>query len=187
LPDLFKIISELPLNDHDMPLSNTIKEFKTAITDKDIKFNVRINTINLLDDFTVFAFSQDELLDFEMHGNSTIGQDKITHANHEKFRISLVELMQGCIQIWRTHTKTNRIELAEASGFWNVSIEDGRLRTRALDRYLDLKHLPAKPRWRQVVKTAHYILSEHSIDIKNRERLDGLLVAFMKTQKNHLE
>jgi tetratricopeptide (TPR) repeat protein len=72
----------------------------------------------------------------------------------------LVDLMLNSLQIWEATTKTSRIELAEKSGIWRVSIDDGRLRTRSLDRYLTIKTLPKKPRWREVLRTAHFILAE---------------------------
>lgn len=72
----------------------------------------------------------------------------------------LVDLMLNSLQIWETTTKTSRIELAEKSGIWRVSIDDGRLRTRSLDRYLAIKTLPKKPRWREVLRTAHFVLAE---------------------------
>ena len=187
MPDLFNITSELPLNDHDMPLSVTINDFEVTIEGNVVKFNIQINTINLLDDFTIFAFGNDELPNFETQLVNATVNERTNKITQDDYRCSLVELMQNCVRIWNAHTQTNRIELAEASGFWNVSIDDGRLRTRAMDRYLDLKHLPINPRWRQVVKTAHYILAEHPVDSVNREKLNALLEAFMNAKKLLLE
>ena len=65
-----------------------------------------------------------------------------------------------------------RIELAEASGVWRVTIDDGRLRTRAMDRYLSLETIPERPRWREVLRTAYYVLAECEMDAERRIRLE---------------
>jgi tetratricopeptide (TPR) repeat protein len=186
LPELFALTNELPLNDHDLPHSNLISGFEINVNGENIKFNIRVNTINLLDDFTVFAIGNDKWATMNEQLVSVGNQDLIIQENNNNFRSALVDLMQGCLEIWSRYTKTNRIELAEASGFWNVSIDDGRLRTRALDRYLDRRHLPANPRWRSVVKTAHYILSEVDIDATSRDELNHLLGNFTNNKKEFM-
>ena len=78
----------------------------------------------------------------------------------------LVELMITCIETWQNSTASDSIDLAEKSGLWLVDIDSGRLRTRTMDRYTDIKKIPDIPRWRQVVKTAHYILSNCKLNIQ---------------------
>lgn len=73
-----------------------------------------------------------------------------------------VQVMQQSLAMWELATGKSRIELAEQSGIWRVSIDDGRIRTRSFDRYLALKTLPKQPRWREVVRTAHFVLAQCS-------------------------
>ncbi|WP_395377316.1 tetratricopeptide repeat protein [Marinicella sp. W31] len=85
---------------------------------------------------------------------------------------ALVELMMTCIETWQRSTDTESIDLAEKSGLWLIDIDSGRLRTRTMDRYTDIKKIPRIPRWRQVVKTAHYILSNCKLNIQERQLLN---------------
>ncbi len=93
------------------------------------------------------------------------------------FHQLLVDLMISSLENWETATHSSRIELAEQSGIWRVSIDDGRLRTRSLDRYLSLKTLPKKPRWREVVRTAHFVLAECQLDTATKSSLEEKLAA----------
>ncbi len=88
-----------------------------------------------------------------------------SHANHnllhtEKFHERLVDLMLSSLELWELSTQSTRIELAENSGIWRVSIDNGRLRTRSMDRYLTLRLLPKKPRWKEMLRTANFVLNE---------------------------
>jgi two-component system sensor histidine kinase ChiS len=78
----------------------------------------------------------------------------------DAFRKALVELMLGSIEAWESATATNRIELAEKSRIWRINIDDGRLRARAMERYLSVSKLPRNPRWRDVLRTAYYVLGQ---------------------------
>ena len=80
-------------------------------------------------------------------------------AVREAFRRSLVELMLATLEAWERATGTGRLELAEKSRIWRVNIDDGRLRARALERYLAVSKLPRNPRWRDVLRSAYYVLS----------------------------
>ncbi|RFF31545.1 tetratricopeptide repeat protein [Wenzhouxiangella sediminis] len=77
-----------------------------------------------------------------------------------EFRQDLVELMAGSLETWERATGKTRVDLAESSGIWRVTIDEGRLRTRAMDRYLSLAQLPKQPRWREVLRTAYFVLGE---------------------------
>lgn len=77
-----------------------------------------------------------------------------------EFRQHLVELMADSLDVWERSTGKTRVDLAESSGIWRVTIDEGRLRTRAMDRYLSLAHLPKQPRWREVLRTAYFVLGE---------------------------
>ncbi|WP_074870732.1 tetratricopeptide repeat protein [Lysobacter enzymogenes] len=78
----------------------------------------------------------------------------------EGFRRALVELMLGAIEAWERGTGTSRLELAEKSRIWRVNIDDGRLRARALERYLAVSRLPRNPRWRDVLRSAYFVLGK---------------------------
>ena len=54
-------------------------------------------------------------------------------------------------------------------------IDDGRLRTRTFDRYLRLEQLPKIPRWREVVRTAYFVLSNPEIEPETRHALEAEL------------
>lgn len=95
------------------------------------------------------------------------------------FRLALVELMLAVIEAWERNTGKNRIELAERSRIWRINIDDGRLRARAMERYLSLSRLPQNPRWRDVLRLAYYVLGECTLDTAERDdlqrRVDGVL------------
>jgi two-component system, sensor histidine kinase ChiS len=91
------------------------------------------------------------------------------------FRHCLVELMQASLEAWERHTRKTRIDLAEASGVWRITIDDGRLRVRAMDRYLGLDTLPERPRWREVLRTAYFVLAELDLAADQRRRLEAMI------------
>ena len=99
---------------------------------------------------------------------------------HDEFRQHLVDLMRSCLELWERITRSTRIELAERSGIWRVTIDDGRLRTRTLDRYLALDTLPARPRWREAVRTAYFVLAECPLEPGQREQLESRLRAVLE-------
>jgi tetratricopeptide (TPR) repeat protein len=96
----------------------------------------------------------------------------------------LVMTMLDCINIWEKSTKTNKVELADRSQIWTISIDSGRLRTRSLDKYLHVKKLPDNPRWRNVVKTCHFILSECNLSNDDRTLLTSHLDRIMQVIKS---
>lgn len=93
----------------------------------------------------------------------------------QRFREQLVALMQASLNAWERATRRTRIDLAEASGVWRLTVDDGRLRVRTMDRYLSLESLPERPRWREVLRTAYFVLAEHRIDAAARQRLEQLV------------
>ncbi len=98
----------------------------------------------------------------------------------EDFRRALVELMLSSLEAWERATGSGRLELAEKSRIWRVAVDDGRVRARAMERYLGLSRLPQNPRWRDVVRTGYYVLEHCPMDTDVRERLqrqvDAVLV-----------
>ena len=89
------------------------------------------------------------------------------------YREALVKVMQDCHYYWQKVTGESIIDLAEKSRIWSVSIDNGRLRTRSMNRYLSLDKLPSNPRWRQVARTAYFVLSKVSADDEARDALEA--------------
>jgi PAS domain S-box-containing protein len=96
-----------------------------------------------------------------------------------EFRRSLVELMLAVIDTWERATGSSRLELAEKSRIWRVAIDDGRLRARAMERYLTVAKLPHNPRWRDVLRSAYFVLGQCTMEAETREdlqrRVDAVL------------
>jgi PAS domain-containing protein len=92
-----------------------------------------------------------------------------------EYRQQLVTLMRSALHTWEVTTQKTKIELAEESKIWAVSIDDGRLRTRTFDRYLRLEQLPKVPRWREVIRTAYFVLSNPAIEAETRSTLEAEL------------
>lgn len=90
-----------------------------------------------------------------------------------QYREALVKVMQDCHYYWQKVTGESIIDLAEKSRIWSVSIDNGRLRTRSMNRYLSLDKLPSNPRWRQVARTAYFVLSKVSHDEEARMALES--------------
>lgn len=96
-----------------------------------------------------------------------------------EFRRSLVELMLAVIDTWERATGSSRLELAEKSRIWRVAIDDGRLRARAMERYLTVAKLPHNPRWRDVLRSAYFVLGQCAMEAQTRDdlqrRVDAVL------------
>ncbi len=91
--------------------------------------------------------------------------------------------MVEAVDIWNRHTGKNRLDLAENSKVWTVTNDNGTLRTRSMDKYLSLKNIPANPRWRKVVRTCHFILSDSNLNNTDREILNNNLNQIMQVIK----
>jgi len=96
-------------------------------------------------------------------------------SSESEYRQQLVTLMRSALHTWEVTTQKSKIELAEESNIWAVNIDDGRLRTRTFDRYLRLEQLPKVPRWREVVRTAYFVLSNPTIEPETRALLEAEL------------
>lgn len=120
-------------------------------------------------------------------GSAEAGADEESTADdanaadpRQAFRRALVELMLAVVDAWERSTGHNRIELAERSRIWRVNIDDGRLRARAMERYLALSKLPQNPRWRDVLRSAYFVLGQcerMSVDAREdlQRRVDAVL------------
>lgn len=89
-------------------------------------------------------------------------------ASQQAFRRALVELMLAVVDAWERSTGQGRLEMAEKSRIWRVTIDDGRLRARAMERYLNLSKLPQNPRWRDVLRSAYFVLGQCELDASTR-------------------
>ncbi len=92
-------------------------------------------------------------------------------AMREEFRRALVELMLAVVDTWERTTGSSRLELAEKSRIWRITVDDGRLRVRAMERYLTLSKLPHNPRWRDVLRSAYFVLGQSTMEAPAREEL----------------
>lgn len=97
------------------------------------------------------------------------------HDLNRQFRENIVDLMILSVQCWEQCTKKNKIELAEKSNIWRISVDDGRLRVRSMDRYLRVDKLPKVPRWHDVLKTAYFVLDTVNCDLPIKKKLEQSL------------
>ncbi|HEX7025926.1 MAG TPA: hypothetical protein VF268_01655, partial [Gammaproteobacteria bacterium] len=97
------------------------------------------------------------------------------HNLNRKFRENIVDLMILSVQCWEQCAKKNKIELAEESKIWRISVDGGRLRVRSMDRYLCVTKLPKMPRWRDVLKTAYFVLDSVKCDSPIKKKLEKSL------------
>lgn len=99
--------------------------------------------------------------------------------SREGFHAALVALMLSAVDAWERSMGLNRLELAERSRIWRVSIDDGRLRARTMDRYLSLAKFPQNPHWRDVLRTAYYVLAQCPLDESARTELQRCVEAVL--------
>lgn len=98
--------------------------------------------------------------------------------NDNEFKADLCELMNLSLTLWEDSTGESKVELAQQSRLWRVTLDGGSCKTRTLDKYLSVTHIPANPRWRIVIKTVNFVLEA----VKNhpkREQLIALKETFM--------
>ena len=75
-------------------------------------------------------------------------------------RQQLVSMMKLALYIWEESPNRTRIDLAELSGVWRVTLDGGTPKTRTLNKYLSIETLPTNPRWRKVLQTVNYVLEQ---------------------------
>ncbi|TQV86469.1 tetratricopeptide repeat protein [Aliikangiella coralliicola] len=139
------------------------REVKFSLNNAPYEFEMCVTSVNREEPVTILIIS-DSVSDSEMIPITAL----IPAAG---FHQQLVDLMLSSVEAWEISTRSTRIELAEKSGIWRVSIDDGRLRTRSMDRYMSLKLLPKKPRWREVLRTAHFVLAECELESGTKQSL----------------
>ena len=90
-------------------------------------------------------------------------------------RAKLVALLARSLALWEFHTGRTKADLAEQSRAWRVYIDGGTAKTRTLDKYLSLKTLPARPRWRQVLRTAGFVINHCELAEEEHAELSALI------------
>jgi len=93
----------------------------------------------------------------------------------QTYRRLLVDSMNDSIELWTQATGLGKIDFAEQSSIWRVYMDRSSLQTRTLDKYFLEETLPAKPRWRDVLRTGNYIIKHINslLDERLKERLIG--------------
>jgi hypothetical protein len=93
-------------------------------------------------------------------GDGADGNDEPPHPldMDDGYRRSLVEVMILALDCWQRSRHKGKVELAEESNLWRVYMDRSSLQTRTMDKYFLVETLPRNPRWRDVVRTAEYVL-----------------------------
>lgn len=87
----------------------------------------------------------------------------------------IVKTLRTALITWERYTHKTKADLAEESHCWRVYIDGATAKTRTLDKYLSVKTLPAKPRWRAVIKTANYVLDHCEMSEEDLNELYDLV------------
>lgn len=74
------------------------------------------------------------------------------------FLALLVETMNLSLLIWEESSSKSKIQFAEESKLWKVTLDGSTAKTRTLDKYFSITTIPKNPRWKNVINTANFIL-----------------------------
>lgn len=89
-----------------------------------------------------------------------------------------VRIMLCALECWES-TGRVKADLAEQSGIWSAYIEkNGYVRTQTLDRYLSKETLPARPRWKNIIATAEFVMAQSPKNSPLRTKLERALSQF---------
>lgn len=88
----------------------------------------------------------------------------------------LVQLMNSSLRHWESTTGKTKVDLAEESRIWKAYLDRGTWKTRTLDKYLALETLPKKPRWREVIRTANFVLSNCNPGADAKDEIQSLIL-----------
>jgi len=89
----------------------------------------------------------------------------------DKIRKTLVLIMKGALKYWEQQNKKDKIALSEESKIWKVYLDSGTFRSRTLDRYLNIKTLPKHPKWKEVIKTALFVMENSPYNQVEKDKL----------------
>ena len=92
----------------------------------------------------------------------------------EEVKARLVALHRLTLNLWERYSGQGKTELADQSRCWRVYIDGTTVKTRTYDKYLSLKTVPDKPRWRAVVRTANYVLAQCPLQAEDKLELQQL-------------
>jgi two-component system sensor histidine kinase ChiS len=87
----------------------------------------------------------------------------------------MVKALRTALISWERYSHKTKANLAEESHCWRVYIDGATAKTRTLDKYLSVKTLPAKPRWRAVIKTGNYVLDHCEMSEEDHRELEILI------------
>lgn len=105
----------------------------------------------------------------------------------QEFYQALVNLMVISLQYWERTTQKTKFAFAEESGIWNFYLDNrGVFRTRTLDRYLKLKTIPQKPRWRDVLQSGYYVLKHCPEEPALKTELENAIAHLEKLLQDHI-
>ena len=87
---------------------------------------------------------------------------------------NIVLLLRTSLNLWERYTNKGKVELAEQSRCWRVYVDGTTVKTRTFDKYLSARSIPARPRWRAVVRTANFVLAQCPLDENEKILLNEL-------------
>ena len=88
----------------------------------------------------------------------------------------VVKTLRAALITWERYTHQTKADLAGKSHCWRVYIDGATAKTRTLDKYLSMTTLPAKPRWRAVIKTANYVIDHCALSEEDHLELSELIL-----------
>lgn len=99
-------------------------------------------------------------------------QQYVDQTMRESLRTRIVKAMNMSLLIWQQQMKNSqkngyKADFAEKSGLWQIQNDNGNLRTRGLDRYLDIHKLPAKPKKHLILNSIEFVLNRYK-DVEKR-------------------
>lgn len=116
------------------------------------------------------------------HSATELNTPAIEHAPETQMPASEIEdgkelivtLLRTSLNLWERSTNKSKVDLAEQSRCWRVYVDGTTVKTRTFDKYLSVRTIPDRPRWRSVVRTANYVLANCELNEKDRQELSEL-------------
>jgi signal transduction histidine kinase/DNA-binding response OmpR family regulator len=99
---------------------------------------------------------------------------QISPSSEEDSKELIVSLLRTSLNLWERSTNKSKVDLAEQSRCWRVYVDGTTVKTRTFDKYLSIRTIPDRPRWRSVVRTANYVLANCELSEPDRQELSEL-------------
>ncbi len=167
---------------------NIITSFSRKIGTS-IQVNFSGNWLELKDSLLLISFSEHFPAQKSISTHPTNLQQLIAAVPKAPSSSSLPEaitrLTSYAVHCWEVFTHKTMVELAEESELWTVTPDDSRVRARNFERYLSLKNLPKRPRWRLVVQTTHFVLKYCPPDSPEKAQLEDYLQDLLSLLRTH--